>query len=198
MRSPGLPMRVRDRMTRPVATVHPEIPVTTAAGLMRRHLLRHLPVVDRRGRLVGIVTDRDLRQVVFRPALRDRLRNVGELLRTLTVSDIMTREVIIVKPGARIDEASRLMHEHKFGALPVVERGRLVGIITETDVLTVLEERLAATGLRTPHTPLPLGRKRGQALERTRTEPSRYEYGFPIPDTGSPWQDRPRSATRGR
>jgi CBS domain-containing protein len=189
MRSPGLPMRVRDRMTRPVATVHPEAPVTSAADLMRRRLLRHLPVVDRRERLVGIVTDRDLRQVVFRPALRDRLRNVGELLRTLTVSDIMTREVIIVKPGARIDEASRLMHEHKVGALPVVERGRLVGIITETDILSVFEERLAATGVR-PLPPPPLGRKRGQPLGRSRTQPRRYEYGFPIPDTGSPWEDR--------
>jgi acetoin utilization protein AcuB len=190
MRSPELPMRVRDRMTRPVATVHPEIPVAAASDLMRRRLLRHLPVVDRRGRLVGIVTDRDLRQVVFRPAWRDRLRNVGELLRTLTVSDIMTRAVIVVKPGAKIDEASRLMHEHKFGALPVVERGRLVGIITETDILTVFEECLAAKGVRPPHTPPPRGGKRGQPLRRNRTEPSRYEYGFPIPDTESPWQDR--------
>jgi acetoin utilization protein AcuB len=191
MMSPELLTRVRDRMTRPIATIHPEIPVAAAADLMRTRLLRHLPVIDRRGRLVGIVTDRDLRQVVFRPAVRDRLRNVGELLRTLTVSDIMTREVTIVKPGARIDEASRLMHKHKFGALPVVERGRVVGIITETDILTVFEERLAATDARPPHTPPPLGRKQG--LNRSggnRTEPSRYEYGFPIPDTGSPWQDR--------
>ncbi len=85
-------MRVRDRMTRAVATTHPEVPVTAAAELMRKRALRHLPVVDPRGRLVGIITDRDLRQVVFMPALRNRVREIGELLQALTVSDIMTRD----------------------------------------------------------------------------------------------------------
>jgi acetoin utilization protein AcuB len=177
-------------MARLVATVHLEIPVPAAADLMRKRLLRHLPVVDRRGRLVGIVTDRDLRQVVFMAAVRARLPNVGQLLRTLTVSDIMTREVVVVKPGARINEASRLMHEHKLGALPVVERGRLVGMITETDILAVFEEYLAAKGVRPPPTTPPRGRTLVQSLRRNRPEPSRYEYGFPIPDAGSSWQDQ--------
>ena len=137
-------MRVRDRMTRAAATTHPEVPVTAAAELMRKRALRHLPVVDPRGRLVGIITDRDLRQAIFMPALRDRVPEVGERLQALTVSDIMTRTVVIVKPGARISEAARLMHERKIGALPVVERGRVVGIITETDILAAFEELFAA------------------------------------------------------
>ena len=64
-----------------------------ARELMRKHVLRHLPVVDQRGRLVGIITDRDLRQVIFMPTLRDRVPEVGKLLRGLTVSDIMTRAI---------------------------------------------------------------------------------------------------------
>ena len=74
MKSTGQPVRVRDRMTRTVATTHPEVPVMAARDLMKKRGLRHLPVVDQRERLVGIVTDRDLRQVVFAPALRARLR----------------------------------------------------------------------------------------------------------------------------
>ena len=189
MRLPERPMRVRDRMTRPVVTVHPETPVAAAAELMRERLLRNLPVVDRRGRLVGIVTDRDLRQVVFMRAVRNRLPNVVQFLRTLTVGDIMTREVVVVKPGARIDAAPLLMYEHKIGALPVVDRGRLVGIITETEILAVLEERLAAEGVRLPRTSSPLGRRPVRPL-RSHPAPSRYEYGFPIPEPGSPWQDQ--------
>ena len=190
MRSTALPMRVGERMARHVATVDPEVPVTAAADLMRARRIRHLPVIDRRGRLVGIATDRDLRQVVFSPAVRDHLSDLGQLLRTLTVSDIMTRKVVVVKPGARITEAARLMHEHKLGALPVVERGRLVGIITETDILAVFEERLAVKGVRPPPAPPSLGRTRVQPLRRNRPAPGRYEYGFPIPNAGSPWQDQ--------
>ena len=160
-----------------------------ARELMRKRVLRHLPVVDQRGRLVGIITDRDLRQVVFMPTLRGRMPEVGELLRGLTVSDIMTREVVVVKPGARIDEAARLMHERKIGALPVVERGRVVGIITETDILAAFEELLAAKGVRV-HAPPPLGRTLVRPLGRRLGEPSRYEYGLPVPDIHDPWQDQ--------
>jgi CBS domain-containing protein len=189
VKSTGQPTRVRDRMTRTVATTHPEVPVMAAGELMRKRVLRHLPVVDQRGRLVGIITDRDLRQVIFMPALRDRVPEVGELLRALTVSDIMTREVVVVKPGAKIDEAARLMHERKIGALPVVERGRVVGIITETDILAAFEELLAAMGARA-HAPPRLGRPLVRPLGRRLAEPSRYEYGLPVPDIHDPWADQ--------
>jgi acetoin utilization protein AcuB len=188
VKSRGQPSRVRDRMSRVVATTHPEVPVMAARELMRKRALRHLPVVDRRGRLVGIVTDRDLRQAVFLPALRGRVPEVGDLLRALTVSDIMTREVVVVKPGARIEEAARLMHERKIGALPVVERGRVVGILTESDILAAFEELLVAKGVRV-HAPLPLGRGLVRPLGRRLAQPSRYEYGLPVPDIRDPWQD---------
>jgi CBS domain-containing protein len=106
----------------------------------------------------------------------------------LTVSDIMTREVVVVTPGARIGEAARLMHERKIGALPVVERGRVVGIITESDTLAAFEELLAAKGAR-PNAPPPLGRTLVRPLGRRLAAPSRYEYGLPAPDIRDPWQD---------
>lgn len=189
VKSTGQLTRVRDRMTRIVATTHPEVPVMAARELMRKRVLRHLPVVDPRGRLVGIVTDRDLRQVVFMPTLRDRVPEVGELLQRLTVSDIMTRAVIVVKPGARIDEAARLMHEKRLGALPVVERGRLVGIITETDILAAFEEFFAGKGARA-HAPPQLGRTAVRALRSRLAQRGRYEYGLPVPDIHDPWEDQ--------
>lgn len=176
-------------MTRVVATTHPEVPVIAAREVMRKHVLRHLPVVDQRGRLVGIITDRDLRQVVFMPTLRDRMLEVGELLRALTVSDIMTRDVVVVTPGARIDEAARLMHQRKIGALPVVDRGRVVGIITETDILAAFEELFAAKGVRA-HAPPHVGRTLVRPLGRRPAESSRYEYGLPVPAIGDPWLDQ--------
>jgi acetoin utilization protein AcuB len=175
-------------MTRLVATTHPEVPVAAAAELMRKRTLRHLPVVDPRGRLVGIVTDRDLRQAVFMPALRERLPEVGECLQALTVSDIMTRRVVSVTPGARLGEAARLMHERKIGALVVLERGRVVGIITETDILAAFEELLAPKA-RTAHAPPRLGRTLVRPLGRRLAQSGRYEYGFPVPDIRDPWQD---------
>jgi acetoin utilization protein AcuB len=156
---------------------------------MRKRALRHLPVVDPRGRLVGIITDRDLRQVVFMPALRNRVREIGERLQTLTVSDIMTRTVVVVKPGARISEAARLMHDRKIGALPVVERGQVVGIITETDILAAFEEAFAAKGVAIHALPQ-LGRTLVRPLRRQPVQPDRYEYGFPVPDIHDPWQDQ--------
>jgi CBS-domain-containing membrane protein len=160
-----------------------------ARELMKKRGLRHLPVVDPRGRLVGIITDRDLRQVVFMPALRARLANAAELLGAMTVSDMMTRKVVVVKPGATIAEAARLMHGRKIGALPVVERGRLVGIITESDILAAFEELLAEKGVRV-HAPPRVGRALVRPLGRRLGEPGRYDYGFPVPDIHDPWHDQ--------
>lgn len=136
------PLPVRDFMHAPVATVTPETPAREAARLLRARQIRHLPVVDRNGHLVGIVTDRDLRQVVFHPAVQARLSSTGEALGDLPVRDLMTWGVVTVAPWADLREAARLMHERKIGALPVVDDGRLVGILTETDVLRAFEGAL--------------------------------------------------------
>jgi acetoin utilization protein AcuB len=135
-------MSVRDRMSRRVATVRPEAPLSEAAKLMRARKIRHLPVVDQAGRVVGMVTARDLRQALFAPAVQDEREDVRGLLEGLAVHDVMTRGVLSVRAAMSIRDAARLMHERKLGALPVVERERLVGILTETDVLRAFQELL--------------------------------------------------------
>jgi acetoin utilization protein AcuB len=138
-------MSVRDRMSRRVTTVRPEARLSEAALLMRTRKIRHLPVVDRAGRLVGMVTARDLRQALFAPAVQSETEDVLGLLETLAVGDVMTRSVLSVRAATSIRDAARLMHERKLGALPVVERERLIGLLTETDVLRAFEELLGPT-----------------------------------------------------
>jgi acetoin utilization protein AcuB len=135
-------IRVRDRMTRPVVTIHSDTLVSGAVELMRTRRIRHLPVVDRGGRLMGIVTDRDLRQVVFDPAVQARLQRATDALRGLTVREVMTWGAVTVSPAASIRDAARLMHERKVGALPVVEGDRVVGVLTERDVLATFRDVL--------------------------------------------------------
>jgi acetoin utilization protein AcuB len=136
---------VRDLMSRRVATARPETSLGATAKLMKARKIRHLPVVDNGGRLVGIVTARDLRQALFAPAIQDRPEELVGLLDTLAVRDVMTRGVVSVRAATSIRDAARLMHERKLGALPVVERDRLVGILTETDVLGAFQRLLGAT-----------------------------------------------------
>jgi acetoin utilization protein AcuB len=133
---------VGDRMTRSVVTIHSDALVSGAIELMRSRRIRHLPVVDRDGQLVGIVTDRDLRQVVSDPAVQARLRQATDALRGLTVREVMTWGAVTVTPSTRIDDAARLMHERKVGSLPVVDGGRVVGMLTERDVLRTFREVL--------------------------------------------------------
>ena len=148
---PESTMRVKNWMTRGAATIHSDALVRGAADMMKTRRLRHLPVVDHGNRLVGIVTDRDLRQVTFAPALQRRLPNLSEALKTLTVGEIMTRGVVTVPPSAEIREAARLMHERKIGALPVVDGDRVAGILTESDVLRALQSVLTEGVLAKPH-----------------------------------------------
>jgi acetoin utilization protein AcuB len=138
-------MSVRDRMSRRVTTVRPEARLSEAVLLMRTRKIRHLPVVDRAGRLVGMVTARDLRQALFAPAVQSETEDVLGLLETLAVGDVMTRSVLSVRAATSIRDAARLMHERKVGALPVVARERLIGLLTETDVLRAFQELLGPT-----------------------------------------------------
>lgn len=139
-------MSVRERMSTSVTTVRPETPLAGAAALMRERKIRHLPVVDRGSRLVGIVTARDLRQALFAPAVQVESTDLRSVLDSLSVSDVMIRGVVSVRADTPIRDAARLMHERRLGALPVVEGGRLVGILTETDVLRALQEMLGDIG----------------------------------------------------
>ena len=104
---------------------------------MHRARVRHLPVVDAMGDLIGVVTDRDLRHHLFEPSV---LKTVGTiavdiLLKAVPVSDIMSSPVLSVESDDEVVEAARIMLEDKVGSLPVLENDRVVGIVTETDVL---------------------------------------------------------------
>jgi acetoin utilization protein AcuB len=135
-------LRVADCMTRGVATIHSDALAQGAAEMMRTRRIRHLPVVDRDQGLVGIVTDRDLRQVLFDPLVQARAGDLADALKTTTVRDVMTWAVVTVQPETPLRDAARLMHERKVGALPVVAGGRVVGILSETDVLKTFAQAL--------------------------------------------------------
>jgi acetoin utilization protein AcuB len=132
---PESAIRVRERMSRPAITIRRDALIGAAWNLMRTRKIRHLPVVDEHQNLVGIVTDRDLRQVIFDPAIQEELGNLPRALNLLSVGEIMTWGVITVHPMTEIREAARVMREQKIGALPVVEGGKVVGILTERDVI---------------------------------------------------------------
>jgi CBS domain-containing protein len=127
-------MRVRDLMTPAPITVSPETSVVEARALMTEARVRHLPVV-RDGQLVGIVTDRDIRLNLPSPATSLSAGELNYLLARLPVEQTMTSAVITVDPQRSVREAGQIMLDHKIGSLPVLEQGRLVGILTETDFL---------------------------------------------------------------
>ena len=139
---PEAAIRVKDCMSRSAATIHSDALVRGAIDMMKKRRIRHLPVVDREDHLVGIVTDRDLRQVVFDPVVEDRLGELAKRLATMTVRDVMTWGVVTVNPDSDIRHAARLMREQRIGSLPVVDGDRVVGMLTETDVLRVFQDVL--------------------------------------------------------
>lgn len=127
-------MLVREWMTTVPITLGPDSPVGEAEQLMRHRRIRHLPVMDGE-RLVGIISDRDVRTAMPSATTTFTRGEIHYLLDELRVGRIMTRAVITIAPGARITDAVGLVLTHRIGALPVVEGTRLVGIITETDLL---------------------------------------------------------------
>jgi acetoin utilization protein AcuB len=122
-------------MSAPAVTVTPDTSVRAALNLMHDHRFRRLPVVDRDGRLVGIVSERDLLYASLPPAILKRNLALQPPLLDREIGEIMTREVITATPDTFLEEAARLMAENKIGGLPVVEGdNHVVGVITETDV----------------------------------------------------------------
>lgn len=135
-------MLVRDRMTLNPVTVTQDVSVTDALRLMNDRKIRRLPVVDAAGSLVGIVSDRDLLQASPSPATSLAIWEIHELLAKLTVEKTMTREVITVAEDTPLEEAARVMVDHKIGGLPVMKGKELVGIISESDLFKTLLELL--------------------------------------------------------
>lgn len=143
-------LTVREVMTKRPLTIDREAPIGTAIAVMREREIRHLPVVDEEDRPIGIISDRDLRGTVLAPAIaeylppaaRDRLQRLGEAFENLRVRDVMTWDVVTIAPDAPVAQAAALMFDRRLGCLPVMELGRLVGIVTERDILKALAATL--------------------------------------------------------
>jgi acetoin utilization protein AcuB len=132
---------VADIMTSNPVTVTPRNAIRTAVNLMREGGFRRLPVVDR-GRLVGIITDRDLRRAANSPFVVREQWYDNFILDHIEVGSCMTPNPITIEPNVLIAEAARVMRNHKIGGMPVIADGQLMGILTDTDLLDFLIELL--------------------------------------------------------
>jgi CBS domain-containing protein len=130
-------MEVRELMTTVPVTVPVNTPVLEARQLMQTQRIRHLFVTSADGALQGIVTDRDIRLNLPSPATSLSVWELNYLLARLTVEQVMSRSLVTTWPEAKVIDAARVMLSHKLGALPVLDSGRLVGIITESDFVRV-------------------------------------------------------------
>ena len=137
-------MLVRDRMTPRPITVTEDIGVDKALRLMHDESIRRLPVVDKHGKLVGIVSELDLLKVSPSPATTLSIYEIPYLLSKIKMHDLMTKEVITVTEDTTLEEAARIMADNKIGGLPVVRDDKLVGIITETDLFKTFLELFGA------------------------------------------------------
>lgn len=137
-------MLVKNCMTTNPVTIGPDMPVAEALSFMRQHNVRRLPILNKKRKLVGIISEKDLLYASPSPATSLSVYEVGYLLSKLKVEEIMTKKVVTVSPDAPLEEAARIMADSKIGGLPVVDGDHLVGIITETDVFKTILEMMGA------------------------------------------------------
>lgn len=137
-------MRIEQIMTRSVIAVSPQTTLAEAMSITRKHRIRHIPVVEE-GRLVGILSDRDLRDAC--PSCFEE--NQSKLLQEIHAADLMQTHVITVHPLDFVEDAAKLLYEHRIGCLPVVSNQLLVGLITERDILHTLVEIMGVTSAST-------------------------------------------------
>jgi acetoin utilization protein AcuB len=137
-------MLVGERMSRQPITIGQDTSIDEALKIMRDEKVRRLPVLNRRGVLVGIVSEKDLLLASPSPATSLSIYELHYLLAKMTVSEVMTKDVITVTEYTPLEEAARIMVDNKIGGLPVMRDDKLVGIITETDLFKIFIELLGA------------------------------------------------------
>ncbi len=137
-------MLVAERMTRNPIVIRDDTPIDKALKIMRDNKVRRLPVLNDKGALVGIVSERDLLFASPSPATTLSIYELHYLLARIAVADVMTTEVITVTEDTSLKEAARIMADNRIGGLPVERKGELVGIITETDLFKIFLELLEA------------------------------------------------------
>ena len=136
-------MLVGERMSHPIISIAPDMPVHDALDMFKRERIRRAPVV-KEGKLVGIVSDKDLLNASPSPASSLSIWEMNYLLSKITVSEVMTKKVRTVAEDTPIEEAARIMADNKIGGLPVLRDGHVVGIITETDLFKIFLEFMGA------------------------------------------------------
>jgi len=136
-------MLIKKRMSSPVVTVEPSLPIMQALDLMKKKRIRRLPVV-KDGKMIGIVSEGDLLNASPSDATSLSVWELNYLLGKITVDEIMSKNVITVGEDTPIEEAAYLMDENKIGGLPVMSNGDLVGLITETDLFRIFLELMSA------------------------------------------------------
>ena len=136
-------MLIKERMSKPVISIPPEMPILDALKLMQREKIRRVPVI-KDGKMVGIVSDKDLLNAGPSDATSLSVWEMNYLMSKIMVRDVMTREVRTIHEDTPIEEAARIMADNKIGGLPVMRDGRVVGLITETDLFKILLELMGA------------------------------------------------------
>jgi acetoin utilization protein AcuB len=132
-------MLVKGWMTADVITIDEDTPMMKASIIMKEKKIRSLPIVDKKRKLVGIVTDRDLRDASPSKATTLDVYELNYLISTIKIKDIMTNNIVFVRPDETVEFAAILMLENKISSLPVInDKGTLIGIITQTDIFEVL------------------------------------------------------------
>ena len=137
-------MLVHERMSKNPITITEDTAINRALKLMRDEKVRRLPVLNKKNELVGIVSERDLLYASPSPATSLSIHEIHYLISKITVDKIMTRDVFTVSGYTPLEEAARIMADNKIGGLPVVRDGKLVGIITESDLFKIFIEILGA------------------------------------------------------
>lgn len=139
-------MIVAKRMMRNPVSVDENDSMKKAMDLLRERDIRHLPVLKDGDKLVGILTERDIKQASPSPATALEIREIYYLLDKVKIKQIMTRRPYTISSTAPIEEAALIMREKRIGCLPVVDSGKLVGILTETDLLDAFIEAMGVSG----------------------------------------------------
>ena len=136
-----MPIEVREIMSPDPVVLTVDDELSLAHDIMSLGRIRHLPVVEG-SKLVGIISQRDLFRASLASVLGDDYDKNREHLKSIKIKEIMVKNVISVSPDMSLQEAGRIMLKEKIGCLPVVEDGKLVGLITETDLLSFLIDHI--------------------------------------------------------
>ncbi|MFP3854179.1 MAG: CBS domain-containing protein [Anaerolineales bacterium] len=137
-------MLVGERMSKPVITVSPDTSIQEALNRMHANHIRRLPVLNNKGKLLGIITEQDLLHASPSDATSLSIWEMKFLLSKIQISEVMSKEVVTVNHDTPVEVAARIMADRKIGGLPVLQNGELTGIITETDLFRIFLEMLGA------------------------------------------------------